>query len=493
MTRSHNSRRGKGSSSCSRWYRTHGVCWRNAVIDVDEAIAALTDLGVSINVQDTEEQDLEVEWMPLGSTSLEIDGSTDGDAWIEVDGAASEWSVVSSAETAWSCIADEQSEASGTPWEDDAALARRLQEEEWEAAGALGSLRKGGGAIATAQRRWRRRGTPLPVVPEETRASLVDHYGMCVVCSDSVATVAWEPCGHLCMCAGCLMRLEDTNRALSFACVVCRTPGTATNLLAAERGGADPSPRDGATVDAKSGRVRATATVEELCGYRHGQASLTDSLARLGSGSSKLGHRRAKRMLNRLTVCPRVVRLGRVETWRELYAWRDVSPRTTRPLNTYVLHSAPQLVDALMGGIAIASPSAHSADRAGVHFSASRDVAVSKAALRRHAEEHRRERRQLEGLFRHEAEQQRQRLAAVAAAAKSLAALGGACSSCGERRASMLALECGHVSLCRECWLASPGHSGPSAGGGADTSKPSGLCCPVCARTSKVAIQLYRP
>lgn len=55
-------------------------------------------------------------------------------------------------------------------------------------------------------------------------------------------------------------------------------------------------------------------------------------------------------------------------------------------------------------------------------------------------------------------------------------AVGGVCRACGECDANMLALRCGHVTLCRECW----------EGGG-------GKVCRDCGGGCKLAIQIFRP
>ena len=142
-------------------------------------------------------------------------------------GSESGWSVVTSAETSWvvleSCSLD-----GDAPWPDtsiDDAMAQALQEEE---RGWVMSMldRRGWVASFPVARRISGRAAS-PRVSWKTGAGLEERLGVCVVCSESVATVVLEPCGHLAMCGGC----HGAWSSMTNTCALCRTPGVGIHLL----------------------------------------------------------------------------------------------------------------------------------------------------------------------------------------------------------------------------------------------------------------------
>lgn len=147
---------------------------------------------------------------------------------IDIDGLSavsdSEWSVVTSAETSW---AVQTSEACGlAPWPDtssDEAIARALQQQErgpnprW-----IASFPARGGPRSAGF-------TSAPSVSLAVKEGLVDRLGVCIVCSESVATVLMEPCGHLALCGTC----HGAWAGLQRTCVLCRTPGVGVHMLCA--------------------------------------------------------------------------------------------------------------------------------------------------------------------------------------------------------------------------------------------------------------------
>jgi len=63
--------------------------------------------------------------------------------------------------------------------------------------------------------------------------TLARRLGICVVCSESIATVVMEPCGHLSLCGACHDAWVKTNNMgiHQVPCVYCRTRGVGLHLL----------------------------------------------------------------------------------------------------------------------------------------------------------------------------------------------------------------------------------------------------------------------
>ena len=135
---------------------------------------------------------------------------------------------MSATETAWTIVGDEftashtpeslawPSEGNGSETRSDEAIARMLQREE--------------------RRPWLVH-FPAPPFGKSSSSSrcldrgcqeaLEERLGVCVICSESVATVIMEPCGHLAMCARCHAGWARH----SSTCALCRTPGEGVHLL----------------------------------------------------------------------------------------------------------------------------------------------------------------------------------------------------------------------------------------------------------------------
>ena len=238
MTRSHNSRRGSEANLRWRPYagahvskaRAQRPCFDLDLDDFylyrhlhfdrsDEAEYA----DAEVKADDFADSDEEQLWTALSATTeTQLASDLCSDDWDT----ASEWTLVSTAESSWvvEWEADgAQPAAVLAPWPEegasDAAIAAQLQDDERTSAG-IGRFVIGRGAYG-----WRHP-TRVPVV------GLVARMGVCVVCSESVATVIMEPCGHLAMCGSCSE--SWTNRT----CVLCRCPCTRIHLLS----GATPNP-----------------------------------------------------------------------------------------------------------------------------------------------------------------------------------------------------------------------------------------------------------
>ena len=161
-----------------------------------------------------------------GTIALSIDDAQNDVDYDLISEPGSEWSVVSSAETSWTLPGWHDVGAPGAPWPetgDDAAIALALQHEEQRSFIAVYPVVRGGGLSG---------GSPCALPPDEAER-LEERLGVCVICSESVATVLMEPCGHLAMCGGC----HDSWAAVGdgaygrLTCAMCRTPGNAIHLL----------------------------------------------------------------------------------------------------------------------------------------------------------------------------------------------------------------------------------------------------------------------
>ena len=93
----------------------------------------------------------------------------------------------------------------------DAMIAQMLQEEERD------SYRRTFRSNEAAR--------PRDVDPDVVE-SLVERLGVCVICSEAVASVVYEPCGHLCLCGGCHAGWVESRGSNWPPCVLCRTPAT---------------------------------------------------------------------------------------------------------------------------------------------------------------------------------------------------------------------------------------------------------------------------
>ena len=135
-------------------------------------------------------------WTALSAvTAAQLPSDTCFDDW---ESASDRWTLVSAAESSWVVEWETdgaQPAAVLAPWPEedvsgDAAIAAQLQDDERMSAGV--------GRFVIGRRTFgSRRPTRLPV------DGFVARMGVCVVCSESVATVMMEPCGHVALCGAC--------------------------------------------------------------------------------------------------------------------------------------------------------------------------------------------------------------------------------------------------------------------------------------------------
>tara|TARA_B100000795_G_scaffold149084_1_gene111655 strand:- start:147 stop:1730 length:1584 start_codon:yes stop_codon:yes gene_type:complete len=225
MTRSHNSRR--GSEAVTRPYAGSYVqpktrTQRHTRLDLDLDDLDFDDRWEEAKCAEAEADSGEEQlWIALSATpATQLPSDPCSDDWD----AASEWTLVSAAESSWvvEWEADvAQPAAVLAPWPEegvsDAAIAAQLQDDERTSAGI--------GTFVISRRAFgRRHPTRVPV------GGLVARMGVCVVCSESVATVIMEPCGHLALCGSCS---EGWTRS---TCVLCRCPCARIHLLSVDEG-----------------------------------------------------------------------------------------------------------------------------------------------------------------------------------------------------------------------------------------------------------------
>ena len=225
MTRSHNSRR--GSEAVTRPYAGSYVqpktrTQRHTRLDLDLDDLDFDDRWEEAKCAEAEADSGEEQlWIALSATpATQLPSDPCSDDWD----AASEWTLVSAAESSWvvEWEADvAQPAAVLAPWPEegvsDAAIAAQLQDDERTSAGI--------GTFVISRRAFgRRHPTRVPV------GGLVARMGVCVVCSESVATVIMEPCGHLALCGSCS---ESWTRS---TCVLCRCPCARIHLLSVDEG-----------------------------------------------------------------------------------------------------------------------------------------------------------------------------------------------------------------------------------------------------------------
>jgi hypothetical protein len=143
----------------------------------------------------------------------------------------SEWSVLPSTELRGAYEGEEMGEhpraAAWPECEDDAALARALHEQEWGGRPRGVSAARAPGPCGLPREQH---GEALPAAVLHT---LRENLSTCVVCMEALATVVWEPCGHLALCQVCFSQLKGDLRS---RCVVCRTPGAPNHLLRNAKG-----------------------------------------------------------------------------------------------------------------------------------------------------------------------------------------------------------------------------------------------------------------
>ena len=136
-------------------------------------------------------------WTALSAvTAAQLPSDPCSDDW---ESASDRWTLVSAAESSWVVEWETdgaQPAAVLAPWPEedvsqDAAIAAQLQDDERMSAGV------GRFVISRRSTIGCRHPTRVPV------DRLVARMGVCVVCSESVATVMMEPCGHVALCGAC--------------------------------------------------------------------------------------------------------------------------------------------------------------------------------------------------------------------------------------------------------------------------------------------------
>jgi hypothetical protein len=189
---------------------------------------------------------------------------------------------------------------------------------------------------------------------------------------------------------------------------------------------------------------------------------------------NKLGYRKIKRTLRRLEKQQPSASSERRANENRIVRW----PRPTPPVQISVCAlSSEQLLSELARSGARRLRLTGSA--VGERARRREELAVAKsdvAALYQQARE--------------EAEHHRHLIREATEQAVSLAAgTGGTCRACGEQPACMLALDCGHVTLCRTCWEGDlPRDVGGGGGGGARRKR-----CAECGGDYQEAVQIFKP
>lgn len=373
-----------------------------------------------------------------------IDAASDlGSEWCSVAG-HSEWSAVSAAETEWTTLADDvplSGEAEAGSWPADETLARSLHARE------LAQFR--GGTLARAAAGSSRR------LQRATLELLIERCGLCLVCHESIALVAWEPCGHLACCHACAVKWTEHARG-DDRCIVCRCPGAPTGLLRSV--GRDSLVRS-LSIEASSGALRAP-----MPDYTNVHALKAEAGAQ--GRMTKPDLRRLKREMNAL---------GRMRhgVWSVVHGdyqphpfWKfELRRGRLRPRLVAVSHETSLLKN---GVRTPAGQRSHSSP-----------LPASKRRLQEDGARYRAARREMLQEARREVVEQAALLDAVVCEAEAfLSAFHASCHGCGSRSACMLNLSCGHVTHCRSCWLEAAAHAS--------------VRCAECAGCAKLAMELYR-
>ena len=65
--------------------------------------------------------------------------------------------------------------------------------------------------------------------PSTSVVDAINESSLCSMCMDQPKNMAFSPCGHMCLCAGCYDDLKQSTqqRRQQLTCIVCRTPATA--------------------------------------------------------------------------------------------------------------------------------------------------------------------------------------------------------------------------------------------------------------------------
>lgn len=491
--------------------------------------------------------------LSTATVALKRQSSGDSESWSEV---ASEWSVVSAAESAWTTVADEPVPTPLVPtstrsWgttADDAAFARKLQMEEWDSLLPARPSMNASSAFARKSRRLAHLAPAPPCRPSVAPAALRqlrEACGLCVVCREAVALVAWEPCGHLALCEACHDQIPAYQRD---HCVVCRTQGHPVYLLRpCDAGGAwSAPPARVAAAEEEEAAVEEAARAEDdefdlllgaglsvsaddgTLGTLHpvfSRALAEREIARAGVGESKLAYRRAKRQINARAKAvkrsgfmhseefevnhPFLAPFEEARRWREEQEVRAAKQRVLA--RGWTRHSSswhyrqPRLIQMARQRRTLSRDE----QRLHAQHMNARDpenAARRKAEARKVHLGTKRTVKELLKSARVEEEERELMLRRAATTAEHVSkSMGGACRACGEREACMLALRCRHVTLCRECWECGGGmaegkqpepheaHGGKGRATGSGGGGGAWAACLECGGECKLAIQIFRP
>ena len=450
MTRSHNSTRGGVPMKVMRavrnprWnsaYRT--PAWKDRISYDEDDINLAYDLDPLSDEDEAAEDEM---MMPLSliddlaAVALHRDSSEGSSEWTAVT--HSEWDAVTAAESEWLTVHDEPIDAAAV-WtladDDDAQLARSL----WQAETDL--------FMPSAKKAGKQPQLPTqPAIAETTLAQLRQSCGLCVVCMESIALIAWEPCGHLALCERCHDQIPGWQRD---SCVVCRTEGTPTKLFSPPKTPPDVYGVYGLNISSTSGTLETSSSVN--CNRDHAKELMENRL-------SKLEWRRAKRTLTRLKRSH--LRGGILPCYRSRYYNNG---HFHRPFPSLIASSRLSVYEL-----------AEACER--YHPSKAVGCAYFKGELTKRRSTEKKSLREALQLAKEQERDEHAWLADVAKEAEERSrTLGGACRQCGEKDACMLAIRCGHVTMCRECWLA--------------PKDEAEARCLECGGSCKLSMQLYKP
>ncbi len=227
MTRSDNSRRGSAQGAHG------GLLKRDLQVRAGQSRAVRYDMwdqvdcgaysdneDASLFDDSDDDNEVDIQWVALQDTQLTDPPESREWSAADCSDVASEWSVVTSAESSWVVEWHDSimppSAIALASWPEETAcdfdIAATLQHDERISSG-IARFRLSRRAVGARE---------LMRVPVD---GLMARLGNCVVCSENVATVLMEPCGHLALCGACS---ESWTRS---TCVICRCPSKALNLL----------------------------------------------------------------------------------------------------------------------------------------------------------------------------------------------------------------------------------------------------------------------
>ena len=427
-------------------------------------------------------------------------GSSSG-SWQDVvsEAAPSEWSAVSAAESSWEAPTDAPLPPGPThvlSWnlDDDAALARRLQQEEWDSLLPASSRKHSERSALDSTFHMADRQVPASASAAMVAASAMSRLraqlGRCVVCRDSLALIAWEPCGHLALCGSCYEQIDQRQR---HACVLCRTPGEPIHILQPRCHEKNSTTCQDATDDdvwenngwgaewgAGHGGVGLRVDADNGCLECALPRSYHDEAEKLRRETpSKLAFRRAKRALNQLG---KLKHARRSHNFHDQHPWMEQEVRCWRPYGCVRRMAWQGYADYMSPQALLEELQTHGVQRLiFTHGDASQQQWFASFAKKKIASLciwAKYQRVQLASAAKAEEAERQAWLRRVARQAEKVSdKVCGTCRACHERSACMLVLRCGHITACRECWEA----------------QKEFKRCAECGGESKLALQIFRP